>query len=198
METAKVRIAQCLLLAGTAFLAGCAGQSLRPAPTRVAIEGETTTAAVIQAAEKVFARMHFPIEKLDVEQGIIRTRPLRAGQFFEFWRNDNVGASNTAEANFQTIRRAVEVRVADDSGELHVDCDVWVQRLSLPENEVASISQAYRMHSESVRGMQRLELTPEQEEAMVWMDLGKDPRLAAEIVRRIAKKLEQPKEEEAT
>lgn len=148
-------------------------------------------ADVVQAAEATLGGMRFAIEKLDAEQGIIRTEPLRGAQFFEFWRSDNASLLSAAEANLHTIRRTVEVRIREETDRgVCVDCDVWVQRLSLPENEVASISQAYRIHSRSTAAFQTLELDPQQRLAMAWIDLGNDPRLAAEILERIERRLQ--------
>jgi hypothetical protein len=186
-------------LAGVLLSLGCASRTAAPGPARILCPDDVTTAAAIHAAHDVLARMQFPIEKLDVEQGLIRTWPLRAGQFFEFWRSDNAGSFNATEANLQTIRRSVELRVkkqaADPKPEagnvagLSIECDVSVQRLSLPGNEIASVSQAYRIHSRSEPTVQRLAVTPQQERAMAWVDLGKDPQLAAEIISRVAQRL---------
>ncbi len=191
-------IVQYALLAATLFAAGCRSQDISPAQTSVVCADDATTADIMQAALEVLTEMHFPIEKLDAQEGVVRTSPLRAAQFFELWRSDNADPSGVAEANLQTIRRSVELRVTDDGRRLSIDCDVPVQRLSLPENEVASISQAYRMHTVSTPALQRLDVDPQQRQGMAWMDSGKDPHLAAEILRRIVQKLKQPEEEKAT
>jgi hypothetical protein len=153
-----------------------------------------TTADVIRATEDVLTRMHFAIEKLDIEQGIVRTRPLRGAQFFEFWRSDNASSYSSQEANLQSIRRSVELRVKPEDGGtsgLCIECDVSVQRLSLPENEIASTSEAYGIHSRSTPTLQRVEVTPQQRRAMTWIDLGKDRDLAARILERVEQKLRQ-------
>jgi hypothetical protein len=67
---------------------------------------------------------------------------------------------------------------------------VRVERLSLPENAIASTSQGYRIHSQSSPLLQTFELTGRQQAGMAWIDLGDDPALAAEILRRIERKLE--------
>lgn len=207
----RIKIVQNVLLAAPLLWAGCGGRNVSPASTRMACENGTTTAAVMQAAQEVLMEMHFAIEKLDRQQGIIRTAPLRGAQFFEFWRRDNASPLDAAEANLQTIRRSVELRVGRRGAErrpqaadapalqspkdnLRIDCDVQVQRLSLPENEIASISQAYRMHTRSDAALLRLDVSPQQQEGMAWMDLGQDLRLAAEILKRIADRLKDPKE----
>jgi hypothetical protein len=193
-----------VLLAGTLALWGCAGQKTADGPVQIVGEDGATTAEVIEAAEDVLARMHFDIEKLDVEQGIVRTRPLRGAQFFEFWRSDNASGFDTAEANLQSIRRSVELRVraedggqrAEDSTVLHlpsgllVTCQVSVQRLSFPENEVAGVSEAYRIHSSGTATVRRIDVTPRQRYAMTWIDLGPDPHLATRILQRLERRLQ--------
>jgi hypothetical protein len=217
MQTIETKTTLCVLIAGMLSVLGCTGPNKTASvePTPMICEDGVTKAQVIEAAEHVLTGMHFPIEKLDVEQGVIRTRPLRGGQFFEFWRSDNASSDGCQEANLQSIRRSVELRVVQplrtaDCGlriestasnpqsaglqpvasGLRIECEVAVQRLSLPGNEVAGTSQAYVIHSRSTPTLQRLELTPQQQRAMAWIDLGQDPDLAVRILRRVAKRLE--------
>jgi len=204
-----------LLLAGVELAGGCAGGpalgSREPngptEPVRIVCPDGVTKAAAVQAAEFVLTRMHFPLEKVDVDQGIVRTRPLRGAQFFEFWRSDNASLSGYEEANLQSIRRTVEVyaeakerasggrRESADANaptpphSLCLRCLVSVQRLSLPANEIAGTSEGYRIHSASLPTLQRIEPTPQQRRAMAWIDLDPDPTLAARILERIEKRL---------
>ena len=190
MDTLK---SMCTVLAAMALVLplGCAGQRQAYQPAEpLRLDGVSRTEAM-RAAEDTLSKMHFVIEKLDAEQGIIRTEPLRGAQFFEFWRSDNVGLHNTVEANLHTIRRTVELRITEEQGQVSVDCSVQVQRLSLPENEAVSISQAYQMHSASTPGVQRLQLSPQQRQGMAWIDLGQDSRLAAKILDTIAQRVRQ-------
>jgi formylmethanofuran:tetrahydromethanopterin formyltransferase len=150
----------------------------------------TGYAQVMQAAEQTLGEMHFAVAKLDAEQGIIWTQPLTGAQFFELWRSDNATAGSAAEANLHTIRRSVELKVAPEDGRVCLHCTASVQRLSLPENEVASVSQAYQMHGSSTAAIQTLALSPAQRQAMAWIDLGPDADLAARILSRIAAKLQ--------
>ena len=178
-----------LAMIALALPLGCAGQrQAYQSAEPLHVNGVSRT-EVMRAAERTLSGMHFAIEKLDTEQGIIRTEPLRGAQVFEFWRSDNAGLYNTAEANFHAIRRSVEVRVTEEQGQVSVDCTVQVQQLSLPENEAASISQAYQVHSASSAGVQQLQLTPRQRTGMAWIDLGQDQALAARILERIEKRL---------
>ena len=141
------------------------------------------------AAEAALTRMRFVVEKADVEQGIIRTKPLTGAQFFEVWRSDNVGPAEVLQANLHTLRRSVELHLRPQGNQVRIDCRVHVERLSLPANEIASVSQAYRLHSGSSATIQRLELQPEQRDRMAWMDLGDDPALAERILQRMARRM---------
>ena len=209
MQTAGTRTTLCVLITGAMSLLGCGEQNKTTSttPVQMVCEDGVTTAQVIRAAEHVLTRMQFPIEKLDVEQGIIRTKPLRGAQFFEFWRSDNASSYGCKEANLQSIRRSVELRVRSQAVDrrpeagsadsppsaasgLCIECEVSIQRLSLPQNEVTGTSEAYAIHSRSTPTLQRLEVTPQQRRAMAWIDLGKDQDLAARILNRVAKRLE--------
>lgn len=174
------------------LLVGCSVQTATIEDTQLVCPECVSTEQATQVAVKVLGEMHFSIEKLDTKQGVVKTRPLRGAQFFEVWRSDNVGASSTAEANLQTLRRSVEIRIEERQGKRYIDCLARVQRLSLPEQQVASTAQAYRLYSRSSPSMQRFELEPEQRAQMAWIDLGLDLRLAKEIVRRIARRVGQP------
>ena len=182
----------CALIAAAVSLCGCAGPNTAVTPTQIVCEDGVTKAEVVHAAGDVLTRMHFAIEKLDAEQGIVKTRPLRGAQFFEFWRSDDASPYNWEEANLQSVRRSVELRVRPEDGNvprLRIECAVLVQRLSLPPNEVTGTSEAYRIHSASVPTLQRVEVTPQQRRAMAWIDLGRDPDLAAKVLARVERRL---------
>ena len=155
-------------------------------------------AEAMSVAEAALGRMHFVIEKADPQRGIIRTKPLTGAQFFEFWRSDNVGPARVVEANLHTLQRSVELRLQPDGGQIRIDCHVHVQRLSLPANEVASVSQAYRMYSKSTPTIQRLELEPGQQEDLAWIDLGEDRALAERILKRVAERIGYQEKDETT
>jgi hypothetical protein len=123
---------------------------------------------------------------------------LRAAQFFEFWRHDATDLSGAIEGNLHTIRRSAELRIRADGGRVIVDCTVLVERLSLPENQVASMSQAYQMHSQSTGSTQRLRLTPQQRAGMAWVELGQDSGLESRILQAIARKMNQRQEADKT
>ena len=153
------------------ILAGC-GHSQKAAFKEIPTES-TQTSRTMQAAEDVL--------------GQIRTRPLAGAQFFEFWRSDNVGFDNQLLSNLHSIRRIVELNIDKQS---NIECIVHVQRLSIPQREITSSSQAYNMFTRSNLSYQRLELNPEQEKGMVWIELDKDKKLEAEILKRISSAIE--------
>ena len=178
-----------LFLTFALLLAGCAETQRYEAAEQICAENIDKLEAM-QIAEEVLAKMHFTIEKADAESGFIRTRPLPGAQFFEFWRSDNVGAFNRAEANLHSIRRIVELDISHQDGTVSISCDVKVYRLSLPEHPVSSSARAYEMFSESSSSLQRIRLNPEQKEGMAWVNLGRDRQLEAEILKRISSMLD--------
>jgi len=176
-----------LMILAVAFN-GC-GQQQKKAPTGSVSLPDIGTEEALESAEQVLADMHFDIEKADVSLGYIRTRPLPGAQFFEFWRSDNVGAENALLANLHTIRRTVELKVNRRQGRLEIDCNVRVQRLSVPEREVTSTARAYGMYTRSTPTLQKLRFDAAQIKGIEWIDLEKDEELAAEIVKRIRERI---------
>ncbi len=196
-----------LLLLATGLGMGCASRpaarssepNVPAGPVQRVCEDSVTKAEVVQAAEYVLTRMQFSIEKLDAQQGIVRTRPLRGAQIFEFWRSDNVSAYDYAEAGLESMRRIVELRVTPEDrgqttedggdGRLRVECAVAVQRLSLPANEVTGVSAAYGIYARNTPTLRRVAVNQPARRGMAWIDLGQDPALAARILGRIDKRL---------
>ncbi|MFC1633785.1 hypothetical protein ACFL5Z_03000 [Planctomycetota bacterium] len=172
----------------TLILAGCARQCQSEATEQILIT-DIGKAETMELAEEVLAQLHFTIDKVDTQSGLIRTRPLPGAQFFEFWRGDNVGADNNLQANLHTIRRTVELDITQQVEKIYIGCHVRTQRLSLPEREITSSARAYDMFSRSTPSMQRLALNPEQQKAMAWIDLGEDIPLETEILRRIEERI---------
>ena len=175
----------CLIL----FL-GCAShKEAQEVQNKAAVEEISTNdselSQAVQTACDVLGEMHFEIEKADIVNGYIRTRPLAGAQFFEFWRNDNVGFKNLLLSNLHSIRRIVELKITWQTEKLNIDCKVLVQRLSIPQHEVTSSAQAYQMFTQSSISLQRLEMNPEQEAGMTWSNLNDDRKLEEEILKRI-------------
>jgi len=177
-----------LLLASLAFVTGCASSRQKPQREPARLAG-ATRANAMSAAEAVLSEMHFTLAKNDFDQGVIQTHPLSGAQCFEFWRTDNATLAEALQANVHTIRRSVELNFGPADKPLKIECTVRVQRLSLPEKDIPSISQAYRLYSQSSRNTQKLKLYPELTRAMAWVDLGDDPVLAEKIRKRILQRI---------
>lgn len=174
------------------FFAGCAKQQqyqvAEQAPHQIYLENVEKSRAMA-VAEDVLARMHFTLEKADLNLGFIKTNPLPGAQFFEFWRSDNIGSFNRTEANLHSIQRIIQLSFRPENEKLHISCDARVYKLSLPERQITSSTHAYEMFSRSSPSIQKLKLIPEQKRALSWLDLGQDKQLAKEILKRIEEKV---------
>jgi hypothetical protein len=148
-------------------------------------------AQLMEVCENVLVRKQFVIDKYDPANGFIKTRPLSGKQMFEFWRSDNAGAFNSAEANIQSIQRSVTINILESGDQLCIDCDVNVQRLSIPEKEILGMDQSAGTLTPSDRSLQRLRLGKEHTEGMSWIDLGSDGALENVILGQIENKINQ-------
>jgi hypothetical protein len=179
----------CTALMTCAFaVAGCGQPQQKVVVVPISVP-DVSKAQAMEVSEDVLAEMHFVIEKADVPSGLVRTRPLPGAQFFELWRSDNVGDENSLLANLHTIRRTVELAISQHGDQLQIDCDVRVQRLSLPERDVSSSARVYAMFTRSSPSRPGMSFDVEQREDMAWIDLEKDTALAARILKRIEKRL---------
>jgi len=144
---------------------------------------------VMDSAEDVLMSMNFSIAKADVKQGYISTYPVTGSQTFEFWKKQNVGSFNQAEADLHTIRRTIEMNITQEAHQICIDCVAFTERMSLPERHTTGSSQASSLFTRSGGSYQQLALNKEQQADMDWIDLGRDPELEAEILRRLKTKL---------
>jgi hypothetical protein len=176
------------------WLAGCAGNKYAKTIEQFC-PPTATKADAMTAAEQVLAGMHFGIEKFDVDVGYIRTAPLSGAQSFELWRSDSVGSFNQTEADLHSIRRAVEINISEQAGQLCVNCKATTQRLSLPQNQ-STAGQSRPVMSSDQRSIQKLKLGREQKSNLTWTDLGRDNQLETEILKRIEKQLATAKKEQ--
>ncbi|MHC5059883.1 MAG: hypothetical protein ACYTFK_02195 [Planctomycetota bacterium] len=168
-------------------LAGC-GNGNQVAPSEPLCLQTRNVGRVMQVTEDVLTRMNFVVEKYDLESGFVKTRPLRGAQAFEFWRSDNAGGSEAAEANLHSIRRTAQLNVSEENGRVCATCEVGTERLSLPEREITGVSWLAGLFTESSQMRQRLTLRPEQKEGMAWIDLGPDAALERKILASIEKR----------
>lgn len=170
------------------FLSGCGQQQGGTVMQQITVPNSNKSDAM-EITETILAEMNFEIEKADANNGYIRTRPLPGAQFFELWRSDNAGADNWLLSNLHSIRRTVEISLSGPDDRLQIDCNVHIERLSIPEEDISGTGRAYRMFSKSKPTLQRLTLHPEQAEGMAWEDLGQDEQLETEILRRIWRRI---------
>jgi hypothetical protein len=140
------------------------------------------------AAEEVLTGMHFEIEKFDVDAGYIRTASLSGSQSFELWRSDSVGSFNQTEADRFSIRRAVEINISEQTGQMCVNCIATTQRLSMPQN-LAADDQGRPIMYPGQKSSQKPKSGSEHKSTISWTDLGRDNQLETEILKRIEKKL---------
>jgi len=175
------------------WLAGCAQNKYTKTIEQLCPPDANKTAAMT-TAERVLAEMRFSIEKFDVNVGYIRTASLPGAQSFEFWRADNVGSFNRTEADLQSIRRAVEINISEQAGQLCINCRATTQRLSLPQSQIATDQQTAMSYQQ--REAKNPKLTREQKTNLTWTDLGRDNQLETEILKRIEKQLAATKKEQ--
>ena len=141
----------------------------------------------MEVCEDVLHGMSFDVEKYDVKSGYIKTRPLRGGQFFEFWRRDNVGSGNTAEANIQSVLQTVELRIFPSGAEFCVSCQTQTRRLSIPEEEIVGFTENPGIFTGGTLTMQKLR--PKNIRDLEWVETGPDHALENRILERIDKKV---------
>ena len=175
------------------WLAGCAQNKYAKTIEQLCPPDANKTAAMT-TAERVLAEMHFSIEKFDVNVGYIRTAPLSGAQSFEFWRADSVGSFNRTEADMQSIRRAVEINISEQAGQLCINCIATTHRLSLPQSQTATDQHTAMSYQQ--RDAKNPKLTHEQKMNLTWTDLGRDNQLETEILKRIEKQLAATKKEQ--
>lgn len=175
----------------TGLLGGCAQkQQIKPEPACLA--GADVNSAM-ERVEKVLLRMNFVVVKADPTIGYMLTKPLPGGQFFEIWRKDNRDGYSRAMANLHSIRRTAELNFAQRNEQLCIDCNVTIERLSIPEKEIDSSAKAYSMFSSSNESTSSLTLNPEQEKRMGWVDVGRDNNLEKCILDKIHKEFTKKK-----
>ena len=170
------------IVMGLFFFVGC-GVQQQVAPSEPLCL-QANKAELMAVAENVLKNMNFVIEKYDIEQGFIKTRPLRAGQFPELWRRDNAGSFNSAEANLHSIQRIVELNARQKNGQICLRCKVQTRRLSMTKPEVVNIDDLSRTFTSTSGAL--MELEP-QSESMEWIDLGADHFLERKILEQIEK-----------
>jgi hypothetical protein len=171
-----------------AGLAGCGKPQMMQAQP-VCLEAISQD-KLMQIVDKTLFSMQFEIEKYDVENGLIRTRPLRGKQFFELWRSDNAGGFNTAESNLQSLQRTIELTFQPQQTGVCMQCQATTQRLSLPEEPIQGYYTGAGLYNKgSSQSRQQLDVDTNKQKEMKWVDLGRDAALEQKIIERIQQKI---------
>ena len=175
-------------LTALCFLCGCQKNQEIKTVDKICISNADSR-AVMQSSRNVLAKMNFAVDKYDSNKLYILTRPLPAAQFFEFWRNDNVGSFNNAEANLHSIRRTVELKFTQNQGQTCCFCNVSTQRLSLSQPADSSSAIKYDRFADHTLAVSTddMELTAANQR---WLNIGSDKKLASLILHKIQKKFE--------
>ncbi len=180
-----LRLSTCALVtcALVLLLSGCAVNKYTKTIDQICPPAISRTDAMT-AAEDVLANMNFEIEKFDVNSGYIRTAPLSGAQTIEFWRSDNAGSFNQAEADLQSLRRIVVLNITEQAGQLCINCTATTQRLSVPQGSV-DVEQGRPVMSSGQKSLQKTRYNLEHKSNISWTDLGRDNQLETEILTRI-------------
>jgi hypothetical protein len=187
MNTVKSLIGFCVclvLLAGCAASQKSATKKAEPEQVKEVRLAGVSRQRAIEVSEQVLRDFNFSIAKEDPNTGYILTRPLAGGQFFEFWRKDNVGALNTAESSLHSIRRTAELKMSEQNSQVCINCIVRKQKLCLsaPPEEKTGLKYD-RITGQKIRTTS-LNLDLESQQAN-WIELDSDNALAATILKKI-------------
>ena len=170
------------------LMAGCSPSQQVVSSDPVCLPGIEISKAM-ETARTVLDRMQFTMQKYDVEARYIRTRPLSGAQFFQVWRQDNASAYTSAEANLKSLRRIVEMQITPDANRTCIECRVYVQQLSIPEEPVEGVLRMAGSYTKSSSSNQTLRLEGDQLEEMEWLDKGLDRALEKKILDKIKQEM---------
>lgn len=180
-----------LLSLGIISLSGCAAPAVTSEPTR----GFAVVAArdaFIDDVLTVLRERDFRPADVRRADGWIMTEPSTSKQWFEFWRADALGGYQALEASLHTIRRRVQVELAQDErradNTLAITVTVEKERYTAPSRQVTTASGALAIYSEKLptrEGLRRA-LAP----AGGWVPLGRDPLLEEHLLDIILSKAE--------
>jgi hypothetical protein len=165
---------------------GCAQKQIQHEPICLA---NLDLQSAMKQSELVLMKMDFVIDKADASAGVMTTKPLSGSQFFELWKPDNRTGYDAAQSNLHSIRRTAVLNFIPQQDLLCIDCNVTIERLSIPEKEINSSARAFSLFSESGESRQALVLNPEQEKLMEWVDIGRDSNFEAYILKKIDQKI---------
>jgi len=171
-----------LVLLMAAALVGCS----TPSSIRFANPMILTSASPGQvevAARRTLTELRFEVEYPPAAEGRLTTLPLTGASWFEFWRQDTLGRSQSLEASAHTMRRKVTVAVTPKDRGCQVLVKVDKQRASAPNLGPDNIAEAFsRYHPEESELVRQNELAKTKYK---WIDMGRDDVLEQYILERL-------------
>ena len=185
----KINATLLFMMITCALFSGCGSEQQAVSDDPICLPN-TPTDQAMQAAQAVLLKMHFEIEKYDIDARYIRTRPLSGAQFFEIWRQDNASASAATQANLYSLRRIVELECTPQDTTTCVQCRVRVLRLSVPEGPIEGAGQMGGIHTESSTRYQTLEVDRHKQAQIEWLDAGPDHDLERKILELLERDIE--------
>ena len=190
LEVSVMKILYALLFAAVLLAAGCGRVLEQIPPEQIGFSSVKDKDILFNRARDVLEELHFVIEKSDSDAGYIKTRPLSGGEFFEFWRNDSIGAKNLAYSSIHTLHRIVEVNISpSQDGGFLLSCYVTVERLSMPSREVTGFADMPSAFCRGDSSIQRLKLQSKLRRQMRWVKIRDDSRLARYIEDKILREI---------
>lgn len=180
-----------ILLSLLVVSAGCLGPRRSDYVTSMPLSVEQDASAASAFWEGVEETLHdrgFELDRVDRRAGVITTLPVTSQQFFEFWRHDVDTREDLWEATFNSIRRRVEVTVSRGDGGAWSDVSVVVykQRYSAPDRQFNSTGELYEYFGTALPTTTgEIDVGTERDR---WIDIGRDPAMAAYVLDRIIKR----------
>ncbi|MGA2914852.1 MAG: hypothetical protein ABSE89_02375 [Sedimentisphaerales bacterium] len=178
------------LFTAICLFSGCTQKQVNHEP--VCLAGVDVNSAM-ERVEKVLLKLKFFVVKADPTIGYMRTNSLPGSQFFEIWKRDNRDGYSIAMSNLSSIRRTAELNFMQNNDLLCIDCNVTIERLSIPEKEIDSTARAYTMYTGSNETTANLRLNPKQQKMMDWINLGEDSNFEKYILGKINKEFTKKK-----
>jgi len=139
-------------------------------------------------ARRVLEELRFEIEYPEASKGRIATRGLTGASWFEFWREDTIGAAQRVESSLHTTRRRVTVAITPVASGSEVFVKVTKERLTAPNTGPESIGETYSLYGFQISRMfEPDEIAPTHHR---WVDVGRDELLEQEILARLERRLQ--------
>ncbi len=187
MNTSHGTIGRLFVTAAALVLAGCTAH--RPLHTQVDVSlgDEEAYRQFWQHTIKSVRHFGYELDRVDPAAGVITSKPETSKQWFEFWRNDTLGAEQVAEASLHTIRRQIRLTVQPlaSKNEYLVDAIVNIQREERPERQITTPSNVIQAFTPRLPTEEKTASAAEGR--VYWADLGRDPELEAALLRQIAR-----------